>query len=143
MTRNPNTLLVDTCFFIALFNPRDEHYADALGKQEWLEMLSVVMPWPILYETIDTRFMRRPETIARFESLMKAPGTEFLDDSPYRLEAYEDTLRPDNRRREAMSLVDTVLHAILEDTNVRIGAMLTFNLRDFGRICHELGVELL
>ena len=143
MTRNPNTLLVDSGFFFALFDPRDQHHAAARDKQEWLEMFSVVMPWPILYETINTRFMRRPETIARFESLMNAPETEFLDDSPYRLEAYEDTLRRAKMRREAVSLVDAVLHAILDDTNVRIGAMLTFNLRDFGQICHVRGVELL
>lgn len=143
MTRNPNTLLVDSGFFFALFNPRDPYHAAARDKQEWLEMLSVVMPWPILYETINTRFTRRPETIARFESLMNAPETEFLDDSSYRLEAYEDTLARAKSRSNAMSLVDSVLRAILDDTNVRIGAMLTFNLRDFGQICRIRGVELL
>ncbi len=143
MTRNPSTLLVDSGFFIALFDPRDQHHAVACEKQEWLEMLSVVMPWPILYETINTRLARRPERIARFESLMRAPETEFLDDSPYRLEAYEDTLARAKAQRNAMSLVDSVLCAILADTNVRIDALLTFNLRDFGHICRVQGVELL
>ena len=54
MTRNPNTLLVDSGFFFALFDPRDQHHAAARDKQEWLEMFSFVMPWPILYETINT-----------------------------------------------------------------------------------------
>lgn len=143
MTRNPNTLLVDPGFFIALFDPRDQHHAAARDKQEWLEMLSVVMPWPILYETINTRFARRPEVIARFESIMRAPETEFLDDSPYQLEAYEDTLARAKSQNNAMSLVDSVLCAVLGDTNVRISAMLTFNLRDFDHICRVQGVELL
>ncbi len=138
-----NTLLVDTGFFIALFNPRDQHHAAALEKQDWLEMLSIVMPWPILYETIDMRFARRPATIARFESIIHAPETEFLDDGPYRLEAYEDTLAQAKAQRHAMSLVDSVLCAILADTNVRIDAMLTFNFRDFSPICNLRGVELL
>lgn len=138
-----NTLLVDSGFFIALFNPRDQHHAAACKKQEWLEMLSVVMPWPILYETLNTRFARQPETIARFESVMRTPRTEFLDDCPYRLEAYEDTLTRAKGQCNVMSFVDSVLCAILADTNVRIDAMLTFNLRDFDHICSVQGVELL
>lgn len=49
-----NTLLVDSGFFFALFDPRDQHHAAAREKQEWLETLAVIMPWPILYETINT-----------------------------------------------------------------------------------------
>ena len=138
-----NTLLVDSGFFFALLDPRDQHHAAAREKQDWLEMLSIVMPWPILYETINTRFTRRPGTIARFESIIHAPETEFLDDGPYRLEAYEDTLAQAKAQRHAMSLVDSVLCAILADTNVRIDAMLTFNFRDFSPVCNRRGVELL
>lgn len=143
MTRNPNRLLVDSGFFFALFDPRDRCHNEALKKQEWLEMLSVVIPWPILYETINTRFARRLGTIAQFASIIRAPETEFLDDRPYRLEAYEDTLARARTQRNATSLVDSVLCAILDDTNTRIDAMLTFNLRDFSQICRTRGVELL
>ena len=136
-------VLVDSGFFFALFEERDRYHADAIEKQEWLEILSVVIPWPILYETVNTRFARRPVRIARFESILLRPHTEFLDDSPYRLDAYEDTLTRAKSQRNAMSLSDSVLCAILEDTNVRIDAMLTFNLRDFGNICNLKGVELL
>lgn len=138
-----NTLLVDSGFFIALFNPRDQHHSDACEKQDWLETLSVVVPWPILYETINTRFVRRPATIVRFESILRAHDTVLLDDSPYRLDAYEDVLAQAKVRRDAKSLVDAVLCAILADTNVRIDAMLTFNIVDFDRICREQGIDLL
>ena len=142
MIRN-DTLLVDSGFFFALFNPRDQHHGDACEKQEWLETLSVVVPWPILYETINTRFVRRPETIVRFESILRAHDTVLLDDSPYRLDAYEDVFAQAKAKRNAMSLVDAVLCAILADTNVRIDAMLTFNSIDFGNICSVQRVELL
>lgn len=138
-----HTLLVDSGFFFALFNPRDQHHGDACEKQEWLEALSVVVAWPILYETINTRFVRRPETIARFESILRAHGTVLLEDSPYRLNAYEDVLEQAKAQHHAMSLVDAVLCAILADPKVRIDAMLTFNNRDFGDICREQKVELL
>ena len=142
MIRN-DTLLVDSGFFFALFNPRDQHHSDACKKQDWLEALSVVVPWPILYETINTRFVRRPETIVRFESILRSHDTVLLDDSPYRLDAYEDVFAQAKAKRNAMSLVDAVLCAILADTNVRIDAMLTFNSIDFGNICSVQRVELL
>ena len=137
-----HTLLVDSGFFFALFDPRDQHHCDACEKQDWLETLSVVIAWPILYETINTRFVRRPETIVRFESILRAHDTVLLDDSPYR-HAYEDVLARAKARRNAMSLIDAVLCAILADPNVRIDAMLTFNSSDFGDICRERKVELL
>ena len=144
MSRNSShRLLVDTGFFFALFNPKDQYHDDACEKQEWLEHLSVVMPWPILYETINTRFVRQAETVARFESIMRAPDTEFLDDNPYRFEVYRDTIEQAKTRRHAMSLVNSVLYAILNDINVRIDAMLTFNSRDFAEICRIQKVELL
>ena len=139
----PSKVLVDSGFFFALFNPRDRYHADAIEKREWLEILSLVIPWPVLYETINTRFARRPATIARFESILRGPHIELLNDSPYRLDAYEDALTRAKTRRNAMSLVDSVICAILDDTNVRIDAMLTFNLRDFANICHSKGIELL
>lgn len=139
----PSKVLVDSGFFFALFNPRDPHHADAVEKREWLEILSLVIPWPILYETLNTRLARRPATIARFESILRDSHIELLNDSPYRLDAYEDALTRAKTQRNAMSLVDSVICAILDDPNVRIDAMLTFNLRDFANICHSKGIELL
>ena len=78
-----------------------------------------------------------------FESLIRVPDTVLLDDAPYRLDAYENTFAQATPPHNAMSLVDFVIRAILEDKNVRIDAMLTFNLRDFGGICSEQEVELL
>ena len=79
----------------------------------------------------------------RFESILRAHDTVLLDDSPYRLDAYEDVLARAKAKRNPMSLVDAVLCAILTDTNVRIDAMLTFNNTDFGHICSVQKVELL
>ena len=133
------TLLVDSGFFMALFEPRDQHHKDACEKRDRLKYSSFVVPWPILYETINTRFVRRPKTIVQFESLLRTHNTVLLDDSSYRYGVYKNVLA----RTKEMSLVDAVLYAILDDTNVRINAMVTFNLRDFGPICRKRGVELL
>lgn len=136
-------LLVDSGFFFALFEPRDQHHADARERQEWLEIASVVIPWPIFYETINTRHARRPDRIARFESIVRAPTTEFVDDSPYRLDAFDEVLLRGKQQRHPMSLVDAVLISILADANVKIDAMLTFNHGDFSSICSAKGVVML
>ena len=139
----PEALLVDSGFFFALFDQRDAHHAAAIEKQAWFEHLSLVVPWPILYETINTRFARRAVTIKRFESIIRRPDTELLDDSRYRHRACEEALMRARRGYGAISLVDSLLCAILMDINVRISAMLTFNDRDFTSLCASRGVELL
>lgn len=90
-----------------------------------------------------TRHARRPDRIARFESIIRARATEFVDDSPYRLDAFDDVLLRGRQHRHPMSLVDAVLRSILADANVRIDAMLTFNYSDFSSICSAKGVEML
>ena len=79
----------------------------------------------------------------RFESILRSQSTVFIDDSPYRHDAYEDVLIRAKAKRNAMSLVDAALCSILADPNVRIDAMLTFNIIDFDGICREQGVDLL
>lgn len=51
-------LLVDTGYFFALFDPGDQYHEEAVKKQEWLDELPIVLPWPILYETLNTRFVK-------------------------------------------------------------------------------------
>ncbi len=143
MTKGPESILVDSAFFFALFHPKDTYHTKAIEKQKWLDEFRIVVPWPILYETINSRFVMSPEVIRSFESIMRQPHTNRLDDSRYREEAYEETLTLAKRGYGAISLVDSVLHAILKDVNVRISAMLTFDYRDFRRICASRKIEIL
>lgn len=132
-------LLVDTGFFIAMYDERDSHHAEAQDKQNLLDVYAVILPWPEMYETVKTRFSRRRGIMARFDAMITSSNTALLDDSPYRVEAYRAVAR--NVRRP-MSLVDAVLRAIIEDTNVAVAAMLTFNKRDFNDLCWQHSVEL-
>jgi len=143
MAKIPRCLLVDSGFFFALLDPRDPYHGKATAKQEWLELLTIILPWPILYETVNTRFARRPAMIARFETIVRGPDTTLLDDGPYRLGAYEDTIARGKAGRNPMSLVDAVVRAVLADVNNRIDAVLTFNERDFADICRARQIEIL
>lgn len=135
-------LLVDTGFFFALFNERDRHHAAACELGDWLDLLPIVLPWPMLYETVNTRLAGQRNNLARFGAIVQLPETTLLDDSRYRSQAYAAVFAT-ARRRGRPSLVDAVLCNIIEDANVPIAAMLTFNERDFFEVCYENGVELL
>jgi len=134
-------LLVDTGFFVALYDERDRHHSSARKKRELLDVWPVVLPWPVLYETVSTRFSKRPGNLTRFNAIVAKPDTVRLDDGPYREKSYTSALTWANNRRH-LSLVDCVLRAIVEDPNVRIEAMLTFNPGDFHDVCRECRVEL-
>ena len=138
-----DSILVDSGFFFALFDTRDSYHDAAVEKQEYLEMFSLVVPWPIVYETFNTRFSRRPNAIIHFERILTRPHTELLDDTDYKQEAFANAYRSAVSGITAVSLVDAVLLEILNDINVRIHGMLTFNHRDFAGICRTNGVELI
>lgn len=77
--------------------------------------------------------------MARFDALVTASNTASLVDAPYRVEACQTVAR--NARRP-LSLVDAVLRAIIEDTNVAVAAVLTYNPGDFHDVCRQQSVEL-
>ena len=138
----PGRVLVDTGFFVALFNEQDQHHASARRLEEWLDFVPILMPWPILYETVNTRLARRPQNLAKFGAIVRLPETLLLDDAPYREDSFAAVLAQ-SPARGSLSLVDAVLCNIIEDVNVPISAMLTFNDRDFLAVCRENNVQLL
>ena len=133
-------LLVDTGYLIALYDERDEHYATAQHNKNLLELHPVILPWPVLYETINTRFAKKPEVLMRIDKIVAKEDTLRLDDSPYREAAYRQVKQ--NSRQRPLSLVDAVLRAVIEDDNVRISGLLTFNIKDFYDLCDPRHVDL-
>ena len=135
-------VLIDSGFFMALFNERDQHHASARQLEEWLDFMPIILPWPILYETVNTRLARQPENLAKFGAIVRLPETLLLDDAPYREDSFAAVLAQ-NPANGSLSLVDAVLCSVIEDVNVPVSAILTFNDRDFVAVCHENNVELL
>lgn len=133
-------LLVDTGYFIALHDERDAHNAMAKRHERLLELRPVVLPWPVLYETINTRFAKRPKVLMHIDAIITQESTLLLDDSPYREAAYRQVQQ--TSRKRPLSLVDAVLRAVIEDVNVHISALLTFNEGDFYDVCLPHRVEL-
>src|SRR5947199_9794919 len=74
-------VLVDTGAWIALFDSREEQHTTVSELSDLIESLDLLFPWPVLYETLRTRFVRRPEWIIRLNDRLKKPNVLFIDDS--------------------------------------------------------------
>jgi hypothetical protein len=80
----------------------------------------------------------------QFRRILRKPDTRLIDDKPYRNDVFQGMFtRIKPQLNVSPSLVDSVVYEILSDVNVPVHAMLTFNLRDFERICWSSGVEIL
>lgn len=136
------TALVDSGFWIALLDGRDEHHQSAQSKAETLLRLQYVVPWPTLYETLRTRFVRRPLLVGQFERFLKRPNATLLDDAKYKEDALELALAAAAGGRRQHSLVDHVLRLVIDDANVKLDCIFTFNVADFRDLCLRRRMEI-
>ena len=136
-------ILVDTGFWIAAFDRRDDYFMQAQEKFELFELFQVVLPWPTLYETLRTRLVRNPVALHRFESFLKNPRVSFLDDAPFRDSALEIAIESSLRGKRPLSMVDCMIRLAIEDENTKIDYLATFNKADFFDICARYSVEIL
>jgi len=139
----PKNIIVDTCFWIAYFEPTDNQHKNA---REWSEVIfdyHVFCPFPTLYEFLNTRFSRKKNNqINEFDVLIKKKVISFIYDDDYRkniLNSYVDT----NKYFSQFSLVDMIISRMIDDINLKIDYLFTYNSKDFIRICNKRNVELL
>ncbi|MCY7326921.1 MAG: hypothetical protein LH618_00065 [Saprospiraceae bacterium] len=139
------TVLTDSCFWIAFFDPPSnllQHEA-ANTIIDLIEDCRILIPWPTLYEFVNTRLARRRDNMIRFENFIRKPNVELLDDLMYRDKALEDAFSNNRLARLQISLVDAVMRGMLADTNIRINYLATFNEGDFLDICQNRGIQIL
>ncbi|HVI58389.1 MAG TPA: hypothetical protein VM619_05885 [Luteimonas sp.] len=134
------SIIADSGFWIGLFNARDAHHSCACSIEEFLAVHSVVIPWPSLYETLNTRLMRRQSDKDRFNAYLRRDSTVLLEDAKYKNFSLKYVL---DQRGTTYSLVDHVIRSMLEDSNIRVDALITFNPGDFIDVCQARGIEIL
>ena len=137
------TVLVDTGFWYALYDKRDDNYEDAQTKQRYLESANILIPWPSLYETLNSRFAKSVLALRSFEALLRQTHVKLLADEPYRDSALKACFQTALVRSRPLALVDVVIRLILEDGNVRKHGLLTFNQGDFKDVCTAHRIEML
>jgi len=133
-------LLLDTQYWIDLLCAERSSQDAKLDRD--VERAHVLVPWPTLYEFLNTKLSKRGERVDKLRDLMKGAGIARIDDSPYRERALEEWLGPEGRRRP-MSLVDRVLRGIASDKRVRLDAIVSMNKGDFEDVCKLRHIELL
>ncbi len=137
----PKNILADTGFWFALFDDRDPYHEIAIIIEEDIYNCNILIPWPSLYETINTRFVRRSHWRLGIRKYITDNNVYKIDDTPYRYESLQTVIDPKEKRN--FSLVDHVMRSMLEDTNLKVDGLITFNTEDFADICYKKGIELL
>jgi predicted nucleic acid-binding protein len=143
MVNIPLVAVIDTGFWYAICDENDNYHNMAVSKNLNLESYKIILPWPCLYETVNTQFVKHPFVVEKFEKLIKRPGIIFLDDSKYREDAYTQVVQMAVSKKRHISLVDMVIRFILEDVNNKVHFLITFNGRDFHDVCRKRQIQIL
>jgi hypothetical protein len=102
------------------------------------------VPYPILYETVSTRFVKNRKAMTSLENdwrtLRRQNRLDLLPDMVFRDQAVEECfaeLQKPHARYRTLSLVDRVIRNILGDVNVQSDAFVTCNPGDFVDVCTQ------
>jgi predicted nucleic acid-binding protein len=146
------TICVDSGFLIALYDLRDSHHEHAskqfnsfFAPESFRHVL--LAPWPILYESLNTRQARRKPLLQQLSAdwniLERNEQLILLNDATYRDQALRDYLEIYAEGPRTLSLADRVIRAVLADPANLIDALLTYNARDFSDVCTTQQIQLI
>ena len=135
-------VLVDSGFLFGLLSPEDGRHAAARRIYDQIERFHGLVLWPVLYEVMNTKLVKRRDRLQSLAALLRSPGVHRISDDQYRKDALAAIL-DGTTQDTGMSLVDRVLVNVLLDRDVRVDAVVTFNYRDFAKAARERRVELI
>ncbi len=138
-----NNILIDTGFWYGLYDRRDNYFDKANELYEYLSLCKILIPYPTLYETINTRFAKNKKGIEYFEKIINKPDVVLIDDVDYKAEALELTMNMAIRMNKPYSLVDTIIRLMLADKKLKIDYLISFNPEDFFDVCSKSNIEIL
>jgi predicted nucleic acid-binding protein len=140
--------LLDSSYLFALY--REEGHRTRAASESFRELFYrsgnvLLVLWPILYESFNTEFSSDRRQVLRLQSewrrLLELKRLIYLDDAPYRETSRDQWWARiptrSTKRSRGLSLVDTVLMSVMDDRELGVEAVLTFDLRDFSGILCE------
>lgn len=137
-------VLLDSGFWYALCDQKDNvasrEKIDSIYQR--LQFHNIILPWPVAYETLRTSLCRKPVALKRFQQEAKQLKVDLLDDTAYRDDAYDLVFSSSLIGERPLSMVDCLIRLIIEDENVKVDYLVTFNVRDFHDVCMKRGIEL-
>jgi predicted nucleic acid-binding protein len=134
-------IIVDSCFWIALYDAREEDHEWA--EETWDKLQNgnkFLVPYPTMYEFINTRLMRREKNVLFFKKLFDSDVVIRISDEQYKEDALRVTLESTGR---ALSLVDMTIRLMIADDTIKKHALLTLNVGDFNDVCLTKNVEMI
>lgn len=136
----PKSVLIDSCIWFDYLESKEEtvEFYDTLYR----ERAVFIVPYPSLYEVLNTRLIRRRHKLFIFENILANPQIRFFDDVPYREEARREVF---DKARWGFdySFVDCVFREILKDRDNHIDYLATLNIKDFIDVCAFRQTEII
>lgn len=125
-------LIIDSGVWYAAFDQRDDKYVYSDKILNLLEMHELIVPFPSLYETINTRLLRNKYKQADylFEYLNDSKKVILVYDDKYREQALKSVSSNINHNK-SYSLVDMIIRLMMEDSSLGHIAVVSFNIEDF------------
>jgi predicted nucleic acid-binding protein len=126
-------IIIDTGFWFAFYDPSDEYHKNAIELSEYIETsnIRVIIPFPTLYETINTKFTKNHAAIKFFEKFLQKPEVYKYPDEEYRDGALNITFETVNTQKRNLSLTDNVIRMIMDDDRNKINYLETSENRMF------------
>jgi predicted nucleic acid-binding protein len=137
----PKNVLIDTGFWFALYDSRDSNHNSALDIVEILETENILIPWPTLYETLNTSFSENRSYMAGFDTFISKPFVNKINDEDYKNKAYDNIFEFSKNGKRTFSLVDLIIREMLMDIGIKIHYLLTYNEHDFSDLVYIRGLE--
>ena len=136
--------IVDTGVWYAMFCGKDGHYEAAQRIEKDLRPFKVIVPWPVLYETLRTSFVKQKVAFEQFQIYLQSPRIERVQDDKYRRDAFDESVALSQRSPpRPISMVDCLVRMMILDVNMNIRYLATFNVGDFADVCRERQVQII
>lgn len=125
-------ILIDSGFWIAFYTPEDvKNHLKTLEIIKDFENNEILIPWPSLYEFVNTRLARRKENLYNFKQFLLKPNVLRISDNEYKEKSLENIFELNISHTNSVSLVDEIIRQMLLDKNLKIDYLVTFNRKDF------------
>ncbi|CAN5676267.1 hypothetical protein BH11BAC3_BH11BAC3_30490 [soil metagenome] len=121
-------VVIDTGFWIALFDPAKDpkNSLEAERMAEEMEDEDLIIPFPTLYEFVNSRLSRR-EAKLQLERLLSKPNVIKLSDTKYKNKALENFFLKSKSDYSDVSLVDEIIKLIIADKSLKIDYIAAFD----------------
>lgn len=121
-------IVIDTGFWIALFDPTKDpkNGLEAERMAEEIADEDLIIPFPTLYEFVNSRLSRR-EAKLQLERLLSRPNIIKLSDTKYKNKALENFFLKSNSDYSDISLVDEIIKLIIADKSLKIDYIASFD----------------